>query len=424
VDQDGRLVQERAISPRLQIAWRPTARLPWTLTAAYGRNVPALFGRAIDASFWARPSERVFLYDGPAINLDGPPVEARDAIARALDWFTLAGGTTRLPLMATEPGVTVTSARPIGAPRVDEWSFGVSRNLGEDGHARADLSWRSYGRIPGRVVVPGAGVFAPSTGHVLDAGELAHDDRLTRRYASLTLSADYRFGHWADVGARYTLASLRGNADNATLRGDWPASAALSYREYVDPAWHLPVGALPDDARHRMRAWLRSELYASESMGTLVLAMLVSRESGRPYGASGLVAVEPHVSNPGYLQPPIAVRYFFTERDAFRTQGIMRADIGLTYRRRLPRTVHGEWFAQFDVLNLANRRRPFDAERLAVTRTALTDPSLLPFNPFTDTPVEGVHWTFDDANVRRDTARESVARTLARAIRVVMGIRF
>jgi hypothetical protein len=258
---------------------------------------------------------------------------------------------------------------------------------------------------------------------LLDAGQVSPDDRLKRRYTSLSLMADYRFGHWANVGVRYTLSRLTGNVDETTV-GDPFVSAALAYPEYIDTRWHLPTGALPDDAPQRFRGWVHSELLAHETRGTLVLSMLYSRESGRPYGAAGWVGMEPFVSNPGYQQPPVAVRYYFTARDAFRTEPIARMDLALTYSRRMPGTVHSELFTEFDVLNLFDRERVVNPGRLAITRTAFTDPSLQSFDPFTETPIEGVHWTIDNTAVDDDTAQPNVPTTLGRSVRVSLGVRF
>jgi hypothetical protein len=249
---------------------------------------------------------------------------------------------------------------------------------------------------------------------------LVVDDRLERRYVGITLTGDYRFGHWADVGARYTLSSFRGNFDGG---GDLSADV-LAYPEFTMPDWHLPPGALPDDARHRTRVWLHSELIANEAQGTLMLSFLFRTESGRPYGASGLVGVAPYVASAPVQQSPIAARYYFTARDELRTPMVLRADVGLSYRRRAPGSVHGELFAQVDLLNVLGTVKILDPDHLTVIRTGFTDPSLQPFNPFTETPVEGVHWTFDDDNARRSTARESLATTIGRAVRVAFGLRF
>ncbi len=421
---DDRLVLiERGFSPRVSATWRPLALHPWTLNAGFARYTTGVVGRGLDASFAAVPPRRAFLYDGPPINVTGPGVSTSDAIAGVLGWFDATGGVTRPSWFATDPGISTLAEDSRASPRVDEWTAGLSRLLGEDGYARADLTWARDRQLAVRRVRPGSAAL-DRFGSPIDVGELTTDDALERRYWALSLTADYRFGHWADVGARYTLSSLRGNADAAVLSADLPASAVLAYPDFFEAEWHQPVGALPDDARHRSRVWMHSELMANEAHGTLMLSLLFSTESGRPYGASGVVGLAPFVQAAGYQQPPVAARYFFTARDAFRTPAMRRADLGISYTRRLPGTVHGEIFGRFAVLNLMGQRRIRHPEQLAVVRTAFTDASLQPFDPFRDTPVRDVHWTFDDANVRRGTASESLATTMGRAVSVSLGLRF
>jgi hypothetical protein len=170
--------------------------------------------------------------------------------------------------------------------------------------------------------------------------------------------------------------------------------------------------------------WAHSELIANDAIGLVVMTLVHSRESARPYGAAALVGDEPFVTNPGFVNPPPAVLYYFTARDAFQTESIARTDMGLTYSRRLPGTVRGELFAGFHILNLSNTTAVFHPERLVVVKTAYTDSSLQRFNPFTESPSQGVHWTMDDANAHLDTARDGVTTTLPRTFRFTFGIRF
>jgi hypothetical protein len=418
---DGReLSRSRTISPRLTAAWRPSDRMPWTVHAGVGRYVSDVTDRRFDLSLSTRQETRAFLYGGPSINTGGSLVAPADALSQILSWLQSRGGVSQISSIAApaaEAGGE--SQNPI---RVDEWSFGVSRPLGTEGHARADFTIRSYGDLPGRVIERGSTTI-DALGQPVDTALAVSTDLLERRYAGLTLAAKYRFGHYADVDARYTLSRLTGNLDDRQV-GDALAMSALGYPEYFDPDWHVPTGALAEDARHRLRFFGRSELMANDKHGMIVVTLIHSRESGRPYGAAGLVGVRPYVTNPGYLQPPVAVLYHFTARDAFRTKPMSRTDLGVNYRRRLPGTVHGDLFVALHVLNLMGKTQVLQPQRLVVTRTAFTDPALQAFNPFVDTPVQGTHWSFDDSNVDRDTARPGVATTMPRAFRVTVGIRF
>ena len=82
------------------------------------------------------------------------------------------------------------------------------------------------------------------------------------------------------------------------------------------------------------------------------------REAIAPNGAvtSGVDA-RPYVTNPGYLTPPAGnnTTYFYTARDAFRTEAQFRADLGINYAYRIPQGRGVEFFAQLQVINLFNQ---------------------------------------------------------------------
>jgi hypothetical protein len=140
-----------------------------------------------------------------------------------------------------------------------------------------------------------------------------------------------------------------------------------------------------------------------------------------PYGALGWIDSRPFVTNPGVQQPPAAVPYFFTARDAFRTAFRKRLDLSAQFARPIPGLLRGEWFVRGDALNILNGTAPLDPWRDMVVVTALQDPSrLAAFNPFTDQPVEGVHWARDGRFLSEAGSR----RTLGRSFRWFAGIRF
>jgi hypothetical protein len=130
------------------------------------------------------------------------------------------------------------------------------------------------------------------------------------------------------------------------------------------------------------------------------------------------------VSNPGYVQPPVVLDYYFTDRDAFRTDPLKRTDIGLSWRRAMFGTVHGDLFVNLHILNVFGATQVLNPQQYVVTRTAFTDASLQPFNPFTTAPVRDVNWTFDDSGVRPDDPRPGVPTTLGRTWLVTIGVRF
>ena len=113
--------------------------------------------------------------------------------------------------------------------------------------------------------------------------------------------------------------------------------------------------------------------------------------SGDPQSIDAAVAVGPYVTNPGYLTPPSTVTYYFGPRGGYETDTISATDLSINYA--FPVRVLGpksEFFLRFVVDNLFNQTG-IDGPNDTVL-TASTDTTLLPFNPFTETPVEGVHY--------------------------------
>ena len=124
----------------------------------------------------------------------------------------------------------------------------------------------------------------------------------------------------------------------------------------------------------------------------------------------------PYVVNPGYAVAPASVTYYFTERDAFRTDDITRTDVAFNYSFKWSSI---EIFLQPEVLNA------FDEDGVEVVSTAVLDATnsgaLATFNPFTTAAVEGVHWrkgsTFGKPQVAADYQTP-------RTFRFSVGVRF
>src|SRR5206468_8547666 len=95
------------------------------------------------------------------------------------------------------------------------------------------------------------------------------------------------------------------------------------------------------DRRHRARLWAS---YGLPWVNGLTISALQTLESGVPYSASNVnganfngVNPQPYVVNPGYLTPPAGSNtlYYFTARDAFRTEGQKRTDVAASYAYRI-----------------------------------------------------------------------------------------
>jgi hypothetical protein len=421
------VLNEWALSPRVQIAWEPPGTREWRWTAGFAQYASGLPWRSGDDLSLALESPwRQTLYTGPPLNSAGADFTTPDTLARAALWFQSMGGVTQAPSAAILPGITTVAAGRSAAPRTTEWASGIGGRLGRDDvgvrgdmELRADVVLRSSGDLRARTATPGT-FSVDENGQAVDTGVPERRDGLWRKSAEVTVQALYRAGVQASAGAAYTLSRSWGTAD-ARLGDDASQLLAFGYPAYFDEAWATPVGDLSSDRRHRFHVWGAGNAIENETIGRLTVGVLLRLESGVPYGALGWIDSRPFVTNPGVQQPPAAVPYFFTARDAFRTAFRKRLDLSAQFARPIPGLLRGEWFVRGDALNILNGTAPLDPWRDMVVVTALQDPSrLAAFNPFTDQPVEGVHWARDGRFLSEAGSR----RTLGRSFRWFAGIRF
>jgi hypothetical protein len=180
------------------------------------------------------------------------------------------------------------------------------------------------------------------------------------------------------------------------------------------------------------------------------VSLLETLESGVPYGASNLnttgnfngINPRAYVTGaPSYINPPTGANtiYFYTARDAFRTEAQKRTDLAINYGHSIP-GVRGmgtlQFFAQAQVINLFNEFQlcgcggtvfqnggATTQTRIDTTvLTSVTTPAkYTAFNPFTTTPVQGVNW---DYGPNFGKALNRLAYTSPRQFRVSFGIRF
>jgi hypothetical protein len=161
---------------------------------------------------------------------------------------------------------------------------------------------------------------------------------------------------------------------------------------------------------------------AVTSAGDLTVGLVQSLNSGTPYGALGNITIRPYVpANLGYRGAPASVPYFFTARDAFRADASSSTDIAATLNYR----VFGQARAFFkaDVLNLFNQAaivNPFFINTGVLTNVT-TAARYAAFDPFTATPVEGVHW---DKAATFGQPQSRFAYQTPRTFRFSVGMRF
>jgi hypothetical protein len=454
----GELVaKEGALSPRLGLVWDPTGEGSWSITGSVAKYVNSVLNSIADQTSPGGNADTYrFVYRGPDVNTDPAsriPNEA--AVQRVFDWFFANGGAT-LPLTGTPSVKGVTPQirdASLQSPSVWEYAAGVNRQFGQAAF-RGDFTYRDYQDFYVQRVTPATGraiddrAFAPASvrGRSYDLGYVENDTEalLKRRYAGLSVQGQYRVGTRLDFGANYTISRAWGNVDGENNVSGPLTDSVLSYPEYREASWNFPEGDLSIDQRHRSRLWVNVNPWVRG----LTLSLLQALESGVPYSASNQnsasfngVDPRPYVANPGYATPPSgsATQYYYTARDAFRLEGQKRTDVSAmyTYALGVGRSRRVDLFVQAHVVNLFNQFQlcgcggspafPLGGNVQNSTvdtgiRTNVSHPTLYqPFNPFTDTPVEGVHWAKSPTFGR---AVNRFAYTTPRTFRLSFGVRF
>jgi len=197
-----------------------------------------------------------------------------------------------------------------------------------------------------------------------------------------------------------------------------------AYPEYHEERWAFPTGYLSGrgqtqpavDQRHRARLWVVYDVPAL--WGDLAVSVLQSYDSGVPYDAVGFINSSGYVvPNPGYFEPPLMVTYSFTKPGSFRTDDITQTDLALTVTLRVFRNV--QLFVRPDVLNVFNEKGVTAVD--VTVLTARNSPQFQQFNPFTDTPVEGVHYQLASTFGKPTSAADY---QLPRTFRISAGLRF
>jgi outer membrane receptor for ferrienterochelin and colicin len=462
-NQEGELVIKDSLwSPRVGLVWDPTGTGQWSVTASVSRYAAAVANSIADSSSKAgNPQTWQYFYRGADINPGGvPSTAAPDAIRTVFDWFQATGGCRprddscrpNIPTNGapTLPGVSQFIGDSLRTPNNWEYAFGVNRQLGGSAAIRVDYTFRDYKDLYTNQTDLTTGRVTNELGQAFDRTFIVNTNDLKRRYQGVTTQGTYRLSARTDIGVIYTLSHAWGNVEGETVQNGpttagallntstQPSTGAFQYPEYKSAAWNYPEGDLAVDQRHHSRLWIN---YGVPRVEGLTLSLLQTLESGVPYPAATASGVnpQPFVTNPGYVTPPTGSQtiYYFTARDAFRLEGQKRTDFAVNYNydhnvgaRRLGLFIQAQvvnLFNQFQLcgcganvfLNGGTAQSRFvdQAVRTAVTNTT----QYRTFNPFTETPVQGVHWDLSPAFGK---ATSRFAYTSPRMLRLTFGVRF
>ena len=452
VDSAGNLVAKDSLwSPRVGIVWDPKGDGVWAVTASIARYAAGLANSIADGSSAAgNPATIQWTYSGAAINPVGTPtanlIGSAQAIQQMFAWCAPnAQGfcTVAAPSAASFPGVSVQIPNGLTSPNVRAYAFGVSRQIGNRAAVRADYSYRDFHDFYSQRIDTTTGRVFDQLGNPADLGVVENTNDVKRRYQGLTVSTTYRLSARTDVGGNYTLSRLWGNFDGENS-GSGPLSVDFfQYPEYRQTSWFAPVGDLSADERHRGSLYLN---YGVPRLTGMTLSFLETFGSGLPYGVLGSVNARP------YVDPAIAAKYvtpqgaasetyYYTNRDAFRTEGFSRTDFAASYNHGIGLgTRRVDLFIQAQVLNLFNQQdlcgcggtvfvnggnlqlaRVSGASQNQSILTPVNSATMAAFNPFTTTPVEGVNFAKTAAF---GTPVNRFSYTSPREFRLSFGVRF
>ena len=445
------VADDSAFSPRVGVVWDPTGQGLWAITGSFAKYVSGLNNSIADSSSaGGNPATIQYTYQGPAINPDANAatlVTSDVALQQLFAWFNANGGTGMTPAASSVPGVSVqipNSLSPRTSARTRPGSAVSSRAAPSFGPTTrsATIATSILSRIDRTT-----GIVVDQFGNRADLAIIENTNDLKRRYSGVTVSGRYRINSRSDAGGSYTLSRLWGNFDGENTASGPLTTDLFQYPEYREAAWFAPEGDLAADQRHRATFWFT---YGVPKIEGLTISVLQDLATGVPYGAGGglasgqsgfsasaVVDARPYVPDLGYATPQGGTRetYYYTARDAFRTEMSRRTDMALNYSYRVPRSRSAEAFIQAQMLNIFNVQDLCacgadvfnNGGGVALSRigsgvlTPVSTPSLTPFNPFTTTPVEGVNWNY---NSNFGTPLNRFAFTSPRTFRMTFGLRF
>jgi Carboxypeptidase regulatory-like domain/TonB dependent receptor len=431
-----------ALSPRLGLVFDPTGEGTWSTSASFARYVSALNTGVADVSAGGNPATFQFPYVGPAINGDpnGALVATPQAIQQVFAWFNANGGTNRTPTLVDIPGVASRIGDSLASPHADEWAVGASRQIGQRASVRADFVYRTFGNFYASRADSSTGRVTDTLGRVYDLTLTENTDIVDRMYKGLTVQATYRAGSRVNIGGNYTLSKASGNFDGENSTSGPVTTQLLKFPEYVQARWNSPEGDLSIDQRHRARLWGTFRLPGPDSMGAIDIGVLQTLESGVPYGAVGPIDTTPYVTGVSYLNPSGnradgAWDYYFTARDAFRTEANYRTDLSANYSYRIPGANTLDLFFRAELINVFNQFQLCGCGNTVFANGGTTDlrkinqgiltpansATVQAFNPFTQTPVEGVNWA---KRSNFGTQVDQFSWTTPRTFRFSFGARF
>jgi outer membrane receptor for ferrienterochelin and colicin len=386
---------DQAFSPRLAGTFDIQGDGKLKVTASYAKYVAALqeTQAGSGASLAGTPADFYWYYDGhgatPINTGSGPYLSSADALNKVLSWFQSAGCYPN-PLASScqiaqggAPsigGVNVQIQGSLASPNAKEYVLGFAGTLGAKGTFRADLVRREFSDFYDLKKDLTTGKVTSPYGAQQDLGLVVNSNDYRREYTGLHTQFAYRVGEQLNLGGNWTWSHLIGDIVGETSGSGPIRGGDHVYPEYFQKSWNNPVGSLSSDTRHRVRLYGTYDAKIPAQLGSLNVSLIESWDTGNPYGAVGTIKTAAYVTNPGYLTTPASVSYYFTARDAYRTEDIYRTDLALTYSYKIGGAV--ELYVAPQIYNILNSQHVMYVNQTTNTNFNSTA-AFNTFNPFT-----------------------------------------
>jgi hypothetical protein len=394
-DQSGTsVVKDSQWSPRVGVTYDIKGDGKWAANVGFARYVAGISTALVDAgSAGGRQASFSWTYQGPAINTaaTGPFLTADQALPILWDWFFANGGNDRATRTTpTIPGLSTRVNGNVTSPSINEFSLGIANQIGK-GEWRVDYVHRKSSDMYGDFLDLSTGRVFDDKNRPFDLTLVSNTPKAKRTYDGLTVDGRYRFNA-LQVGGNYTLSKTWGNFNGENV-GSGPVRATFdTFPEYRQESWNFPMGYNPGDQRHKLRLWFTYAVPMPQTIGRLDVGMIQRADSGVAVDVNGSVDTRPYVANPGYVTPINSVNYYFIPRGAFRWDAVYSTDLAATWSHKIPQAARAEVFARFVLTNLANNAARTRGDININTR--FNNTAFEAFNPFTTTPVQGVHWDY------------------------------
>ncbi len=414
------------LSPRLGLIYDIGGDGRYRLNAGYSKYVSRIQEGVGGAGGGGNPAYFLFEYQGPEVGGPDSGLGPFDVLEEVYTWFLNACDDEGncgydngdLLFFAGVPGVNQRFPGDLLSPSVDEITLGFGTQIGTKGFFRADVIDRDWSDFYAVSTTPGDIVNDPVVGE-LDIVTYGNTNDLERSYQALQLQANYRVMPRLNLGGNYTWSETKGNTEGEN-RGSGPLADVINtYTEYKGYSQHNPVGLLLSDQTHKARLWASYDQPLG-SLGNLNVTLLERYESGTPYSASANVDVGSYVDNPGYATSPSTLLYYFSDRGEYRWEDVTATDLALNWVFNIGQF---DLFVQGDIINLFNESAQVNGST-AVTVLSCDEgqtSGCADFNPFTETPVEGVHW---EKRANFGQATSSLHYQFPRTYQLSAGLRF